>query len=56
MNYEHNEDFSCILEGTDLNKILDASPKDTPELLGVIRSLRTEPCNAEWLAPMEGRN
>ena len=54
MNYEHNEEFSHIREGTNSNKILHASPDELPELLGGVGPLTTEPHNAEGLAPLEG--
>ena len=41
MNYEQDEEFSRILEGMDLNKILDASINKLPELLGIVGSLTT---------------
>ena len=39
MNYKQDKEFSCILEGMDLNEILDALLDESPELLGVVGSL-----------------
>ena len=36
MNHKQDKQFSRILEGTDLEEILDASPDELPELLGII--------------------
>ena len=41
MNYGQDEGFSCILEGMNLREILVASLDESPELLGVVRSLTT---------------
>ena len=56
MNYEQDKEFSHILEGMDLNKILDASLDDSPELLSVAWSLTTEVHKVEGLAPLQGCN
>ena len=37
--YEQDEEFGRILEGMDLNEVLDASLDESPELLGVVGSL-----------------
>ena len=56
MNHEQDEEFSQILEGTDLEEFLVASPDESPEVLGIITSPTIEQCNAEELAALEGSN
>ena len=52
MNHERDEEFCRILDGMDLEEILNASPNESPELLGVVGSPTIEPCNAEGLATL----
>ena len=56
MNYEQDEELTQILEGAEVGEILDALLDKLPELLAVVRSSTTEPCNAIGLATLEGSN
>ena len=40
----------------DLEEIVDASPEESPELVGVTKSPTIEQCNTEGLAPLVGSN
>ena len=51
MNHEESKELSQILERIDLEEILDASPDELPELLGVVGSPTIELRNRQRLAP-----